>query len=211
MATPLSTRQSAREVCRDKLLAAALDEFLLQGFQSARIEDIARRAGIGKGSVYLHFANKVELFAAVIETGVAQRLGEAESFAAGFAGSATELLSRMLHTNLVEFWGSSASGVYKLVIAESARFPQLAADYHRIITARARALIETTLRLGINQGEYRDIDVAYTARIVLDALDNELVQAHAFASAQNEPFDAHRYLDTLVELVTRGIAREQAS
>ncbi len=210
MAASVIARPSGREESRDKLLAAALDEFLLQGFQAARIEDIARRAGMGKGSVYLHFANKEDLFAAVIENGVAQRLGEAEHFAASFAGSATEMLSRMLHTNLVEFWDSNASGIYKLVIAESARFPQLAADYQRMITQRARALIEQTLQLGIDQGEYRKIDVACTARIILDALDNELVQAHAFP-VQGDNFDAHRYLDTLLELVTRGVAREGAA
>ena len=91
-----------------------------------------------------------------------------------------------------------------------ARFPQLAADYQQSVMARARALIEATLQLGIEQGEYRDIDVATTARIILDALDNELLQAHAFP-AQAEPFEPHRYLDTLVELVTQGIAREPVS
>ena len=92
----------------------------------------------------------------------------------------------------------------------SPRFPQLAADYHQSIIVRARALIEATLQLGVDQGEYRDIDVATTARIILDALDNELVQAHALPT-QAEPFVPHRYLDTLVELVTRGITREPVS
>ena len=192
---------------RDRLLAAALDEFLEQGFQAARVEDIARRAGVGKGSVYLHFRNKEELFGEVIEAGVLTRLKEAEAFAQSFSGSATELLSQMLHNNLVDFWGSSSSGIYKLVIAESGRFPELAANYYRI-TRRARALIESTLRLGIEQGEYRDIDATYAARIILDALDNELVQAHAFAAHAEAEFDAHRYIDTLLELMLRGAARE---
>ena len=93
------------------------------------------------------------------------------------------------------------------MIAESNRFPELAADYYRI-TERARALVESTLRLGIEQGEYREIDVTYTARIILDALDNELVQAHAFAAHTDADFDAHRYIDTLVDLMLRGAARE---
>jgi len=211
MSAASTASDSDRNEGRENLIAAALEEFLAQGFQAARIEDIARRAGIGKGSVYLHFANKEELFAAVVETGVAHRIEQAEEYAASFEGSATDLLSHMLHINLLEFWGSSASGIYKLVIAESQRFPQLAANYSATISTRAKRLIEHTLQLGIKQGEYRDMDVSYVARIILDALDNELIRAHAFNGAQAEAFDANRYIDTLVDLITRGVAREQTT
>jgi len=104
MITSQTRHSDPPETPRDNrvlLLAAALDEFLEQGFQAARVEDIARRAGVGKGSVYLHFRNKEELFAAVIESGVVARLEEAEAFAQGFSGSATELLSQVLHNNLI--------------------------------------------------------------------------------------------------------------
>jgi len=193
------------------LLAAAQTEFLDQGFQAARIEDIARRAGMGKGSVYLHFKTKEALLQAVIEEGVGQRIEQAESFATRFEGSASDLLERMLRTNLLEFWDSNASGIYKLVIAESKRFPEYAAIYYNSVTTRAIALVSSTLELGIRQGEYRDIDVAYTARIIIDALENELVQTHAFAEAHAEPLDALRYIDALLALITRGAGREATS
>lgn len=200
--------QGRRNVCRNGLLAAALDVFLRHGFQASRIEDIAQLAGVGKGSVYLHFANKEELFLAVIDEGIIARLEQAEALVGDFSGTATELLTTMLHNNLIEFWDSPSSGIHKLVVAESQRFPELAAHYHRTITQRARALIESTLELGVQQGEYRNIDVTYTARVILDSLDNELVQAHAFADCEAHPFDAHRFIDVLLELVTRGISQQ---
>jgi AcrR family transcriptional regulator len=206
MPNPSKTKLSGRRsVCRDELLAAALEVFLSRGFQAARIEDIAQRAGVGKGSVYLHFSTKEELFQAVIDTGVGARLAQAEALAGDFSGSATELLTTMFHNNLLDFWGSPSSGIHKLIVAESQRFPTLAAEYHSTITCRARTLIESILELGIEQGEYRDIDVLYTARLILDVLDNELIQAHAFAAHADQQFDAHRFIDVLLDMVTNGI------
>jgi AcrR family transcriptional regulator len=195
-----------RPVSRDALLAAALDVFLKHGFQAARIEDIAQLAGVGKGSVYLHFANKEELFQAVIDTGVGTRLGQAELLASEFQGSAAELLTTMFHNNLVEFWDSPSSGIHKLIVAESQRFPKLAASYQQAITHRARTLVAGILELGIASGEFRNnVDVDYTARLIVDALDNELIQAHAFSENGSKPFDAHRFIDVLLGLVVSGI------
>jgi AcrR family transcriptional regulator len=199
-----------RAVSREALLAAALDVFLAHGFQAARIEDIAHRAGVGKGSVYLHFATKEELFQAVIDAGVLARLEQAEAFANDFSGRASELLATMFHNNLIEFWDSTSSGIHKLVVAESQRFPELAASYHDSITRRARSLIEQMLQLGIDQGEFRQVDVPYTARLILDALDNELIQAHAFAEHVREPFDAHRFIDVLLDLTITGLRNDSA-
>jgi AcrR family transcriptional regulator len=194
-----------RSVSRDALLAAALDVFLLQGFHAARVEDIAQRAGVGKGSIYLHFATKEELFQAVVDSDVGARLQKAEELASGFSGTASELLATMFHKNLLEFWDSPSSGIHKLVVAESQRFPELAANYQQAITQRARALISGILEMGIKNGEFRAIDVPYTARLILDALDNELIQAHAFAEQVDNPFEAHRFVDALLDLVMSGI------
>lgn len=192
---------------RDALLKAALEIFLNRGFHAARIEDIAQLAGLGKGSVYLHFSTKENLFQAVIDAGIGARLEQAELLASEYAGTATELLATMLHNNLIEFWDSPSSGIYKLVIAESHSFPELAANYHETIIQRAQILIEQILNLGIANGEYRDIDVAYTARFILDSLNNELIQAHAFAEHVDSPFDAHRFIDVLLSVVTQGVGQ----
>ena len=196
---------------RDALLKAALEIFLNRGFHAARIEDIAQLAGLGKGSVYLHFSTKENLFQAVIDAGIGARLEQAELLASEYPGTATELLATMLHNNLIEFWDSPSSGIYKLVIAESHSFPELAANYHETIIQRAQILIEQILNLGIANGEYRDIDVAYTARFILDSLNNELIQAHAFAEHVDSPFDAHRFIDVLLSVVTQGVGQNRVA
>jgi AcrR family transcriptional regulator len=196
-----------RTVRRDALLTAALELFLSHGFAATRVEAIAQRAGVGKGSVYLHFRNKEELFQAVIDDGIVAQIEQAEAVASDFTGTATELLTTMLHINLIDFWGSPSSGIYKLIIAESQQFPELAANYYRNITRRAQTLLENILQLGIQQGEYRAMDVPYTARFILSSLDNELVLAHSLGMCADGEFDAHRFIDALLDLMTNGLTR----
>jgi AcrR family transcriptional regulator len=201
------TANQPQSSSREAVLAAALELFLQRGFAATRVADVAERAGVGKGSVYLHVRNKQELFAAVIDAGVIARLEQAEMVAGDFSGSATELLTTLLNNNLIEFWGSQSSGIYKLIIAESQQFPELAAVFYRTVTRRARKLFETILQLGIDRGEYRAMDVSYTARIIVDALDNELLLAHSLGEHDDKAFDAQRFVTALLALVTVGLIR----
>ena len=121
---PSSRRPGAS---REAVLSAALEMFLQNGFAATRVEDIAQRAGVGKGSVYLHVRNKQELFQAVIDEGVIAHIEQAEAFAVDFSGSATELLNTLLHNNLGEVGDSPPSGSFNRLIAESQQFPALAA------------------------------------------------------------------------------------
>jgi AcrR family transcriptional regulator len=201
------TANQPQSSSREAVLAAALELFLQRGFAATRVADVAERAGVGKGSVYLHVRNKQELFAAVIDAGVIGRIEQAEMVAGDFSGSATELLTTLLNNNLIEFWGSQSSGIYKLIIAESQQFPELAAVFYRTVTRRARKLFETILQLGIDRGEYRAMDVSYTARIIVDALDNELLLAHSLGEHDDQAFDAQRFVTALLALVTVGLIR----
>lgn len=199
---------------REALLEAAQTLFLDNGFAATRVEDIAQRAGLSKGTVYLYFQTKRDLFSAVVESGVVDRIARAEEFAAAFSGSATELLGTMLRSNLLEFWGSPSSGIPQLVIAEAKQFPELAETYYADVTGRARQLLARILQLGIDRGEYRAIDVDYTARCILNALDFELVSAHSLYQGREQDCEPQRYVETLLELIRAGVtvdvAREQS-
>ena len=205
------TAPANSSAARDSVLRAALCVFLDQGFAAARIEDIAQQAGVGKGSVYLHFRNKKDLFQAVVDEGIVTQIEMAEAFASDFTGSASELLATLLHTNLVDYWGTPSSGIYKLIVAESAQFPELAASYHAQVTCRARELVQRILQLGITQGEYREMDVECTAHLILNALDNEQLHAHAFPEFERSRVDPHRFVETLMQLVLSGVRLPDAT
>ena len=205
---PLSEKSKAS---REAILAAALELFLKQGVAATRIEDIARQAGVGKGSVYLHFRTKEELFEVVVAEGITARIQQAELFASEFTGSANDLLTTLLNTNLIEFWNSSSTGIYKLIIAESQLYPELAKNYYRNVTIRVRKLFEEILELGIKQDEYRPVDVPYTARIIVSLLDNELILTHSLGEYADEKFDPQRFVDALLTMVSRGVGRSTDS
>ncbi len=207
-ATPKDAAAPAEEpgAARVALLEAAQALFLENGFAATRVEDIATRAGFSKGTVYLYFPTKRDLFCAVVEAGIVERLAQAEALADNFSGSASELLATMLRNNLLEFWGSPSAGIPRLVIAESKQFPDIAAGFFANVTGRARQLLARVLQFGVEQGEYRDIDVEYTARCILNALDFELIAAHARGADVDTDFDPQRYIDTLLTLVATGVA-----
>ena len=196
---------------RAALLDAALELFLARGFAATRVADIAAQAGISKGAVYLHFRTKKDLFRGVVQSGVMQRLERAEQFAADFNGSASELLTTMLHENLLEYWDSKSSGIHKLIVAESQQFPELAEEFYQEIVGRARQLVERILQTGIDAGEFRQLDVAYTARAIINALDQEIITVHSFAARCSDDLDPDRYVNTLLELILQGTRRSDAS
>ena len=200
-------RARSREIHPERLTAAALALFLERGFARTRMEDVARRAGVSKGALYLYFENKEELFRAVVREGIVSRIEQAERAFAEFSGSARELLGTLLHGLLLEFWDSPSSGIPKLVIAQAQQFPGLTHDYFHDISLRTRQLMENILQRGVRQGEFRDMDIAYTARAILGALDHQVILQHSLAAHDPEPLQPERYVDAVLALVTVDKAR----
>ena len=202
----LSNRRGRpRDIKPEQLTEAALALFLERGFAGTRMEDVARRAGVSKGAIYLYFATKEDLFRAVIRAGILPRIEQAEAALADFSGSARELLSSLLHGLLLEFWGSPSSGIPKLIIAEAPQFPGLARDYFRDVSLRARQLMQDILQRGIDSGEFRPMDAAYAARSILAALDQQTVLQHSLAVYDPDPLVPERYIDAVLDLSMHGM------
>ena len=91
-----------------ELLAAALEQFVERGYAATRLEDVAKRAGVSKGTLYLYFTNKEELFKAVVRENIVQAIGEAEQDAAVFEGHSGELL----RTILMAWWDEILSLIH---------------------------------------------------------------------------------------------------
>lgn len=141
---------------REAILAAALDIFLERGFAATRMADVAARAGLGKGTLYLHFADKAALFEGVLQAAVGAPL-------AGFAGAAPasdepvrEVLRRLLGPVLREMETSRRAAVIRLVLAEAGRFPEVAAMYRRIVITPGLAAIRALAARAAARGELRD-------------------------------------------------------
>ena len=149
-----------------QIMRAAFEVFGEHGLTEARLEDIAKRAGVSKGTIYLYFPNKDALFKEMIRETMIRRLVEAESELGASAETAAEQLRRFL-TAWWEFLRSETfQAIYRLVHSELQRFPDIAAFYGEEVVARNHALISGMLRRGVASGEFRELDPSVTARLI---------------------------------------------
>jgi AcrR family transcriptional regulator len=141
---------------------AALEVFGERGLAGARLDDIAKRAGLSKGTIYLYFPNKEELFREVVRTVIGEQLEHARTL--NHDGSAREELDRYLR-NYWEFVRSSDyQAISRMVHGELQQFPDLAAFYGKEVIRPGNEILGAVIRRGIETGEFREVDPLLAAR-----------------------------------------------
>ena len=155
MSTATTARQRRKDARPQELLDAALELFVEKGFAATRSEEVAARAGVSKGTLYLYYPSKEELLKAVIRQALAAKIAEGRAMAQGLQGSAGEKLMAVLPHWWGEVYRSPASGVFKLVITEMCNFPELAQFYAQEVMEPGSALIAEHLEAGMASGEFQ--------------------------------------------------------
>ena len=140
---------------RDAIVAAALEEFALRGFAAARLEDVAKRAGVAKGTIYLHFADKEALFQELVRSMLGPLVGAIEAAPAGDMPVA-EIARAIVDLFVREIYGTRRKDVIRLIIAEGPRFPSLAEFYYREVISRILAVMHTLLARAVERGELKN-------------------------------------------------------
>jgi AcrR family transcriptional regulator len=204
-ATP--ARQRRKDARPQELLDAALQIFVERGFAAARTDDVAQRAGVSKGTLYLYYPSKDELLKAVISHSVSAQIAEGARLVDAHTGSTVDLL----RTLLVPWWqhlvNSPASGVFKLMVTESRNFPDVADFYAREVMQPGEALLTRVIRRGIDLGEFRPVDVRHTVFSVLLPLVMVCVHKHSLGACSPVPaLDPDRFIAEHVELVIAALA-----
>ena len=200
--------QRRKDARPEELIAAALDEFVERGYEAAKLADVARRAGVTKGTIYLYFESKEALFKAVVRETIVPVIAQGEALARSFTGSARELLEQLVR----EYWrlvGETAlAGIPKLMMAEAATFPELTRFYYDEVVTRGHRLMAGVIERGIKNGEFRPVDVRVAAKLAMSPLMHAVVARRAFASCMPEGFNVQKYLDTHIDLYLHGIAKQ---
>lgn len=187
---PLGPRWKRRAEARpEEILDAALNEFTTRGFEAARMEDIAKAAGISKAAVYLYFPSKMALLEALIEAKVAPLAHQVRQLSE--AGRATPMQAlRNLATLAVHRIADPAIfAVPRLVLGLAGRFPDIAEYYRTHVVEHARAALEALVRAGIAQGVFRDVDPRAATRAMIGPLFFEALWTHVLRgeSALDDP------------------------
>lgn len=191
-----------------ELMSAALDLFVERGFAATRLEDVAARAGVSKGTLYLYFSSKEDLFKAVVRGGIVPAIERAERQFEDHRGRASELIRELLKGWWFSVGNTRLGGIPKLMIAESGNFPELAQFYYDEVISRGHRLVAAAVQLGIDNGEFLPFDVEYVMRLVIAPLWLLTVWRFSFDQCDSHKLDPVTYLDTHVDLILRGLGVE---
>lgn len=210
MARQPSGRWQRRKAARPaEILSAALDCFAERGFAATRLEDVAARAGVTKGTLYLYFPGKEELFKALVRQELLPNIERLEAAAAG-PGSAAEMLGRLVAVWATDVAPSRFAVLPKLMIAEAGNFPELAKFYLREVIQRSLRLLQSILRRGVEAGEFRPVDVEHTALCVVGPLLLSVLWKHTFDAHAARPLDVAALCQAHLDTMLNGLLRPAA-
>jgi len=197
---PVRRRKEARPA---EIVAAGIAEFATHGFANARLDRIATRAGIAKGTIYLYFPSKEALFVAAIEDHVINLMKETESDLTGFDGSTEALLRRLLERVYAKIVTPENQSLLRILISESQRVPELAATYHEMTFARGMGILTAVIERGVARGEMEESAVTRTPLLIMAPA--VFMGVHNLIFADLEELDFEQFFEGHLEPVLRGL------
>jgi AcrR family transcriptional regulator len=188
-----------------EILAAALASFAEHGFAATRLDEVAARAGVTKGTLYLYFRSKEELFKAVVRQELVPNIERAEAMLAQSSASSLALLGQLVAL-MSEIMASPLSAIPKLVLTEAGNFPDLARFYAEEVVDRGKALVRRVLERGVAAGEIRAIDAESAVLCVIAPLLLAALWRHSFERHAGRRLDIEALCRTHFDLLQRGLA-----
>jgi TetR/AcrR family transcriptional regulator len=201
-------RERRKEARPGELLAAALDLFVEKGYAATRVEEVAQRAGVSKGTLFLYFASKEELFKAVVRENISGRFTEWGEELRTFEGNSEELLRYCMSSWWERVGATKASGITKLMMSEAGNFPELVRFFQQEVVQPGNDLIQRILQRGVERGELRNVDPTYGIYSVLAPMIFLNMWKHGGGScgdARTE-LDPQQYIASQVQTILFGLS-----
>jgi AcrR family transcriptional regulator len=193
-----------------EIVRAAMDVFAEKGFAAARLDEIAARAGVSKGALYLYFETKEDLFRAVVGQVVAPNLAQVKAMAAAHPGPFSDLIRGLAGhvTNMVQT--HPIGGVVKMVIGEARNFPELARVWHDDLVSQALGAVAAAIEAAQARGEVKPGDPRAYALQLMSPLLVGVIWRETFVPVGAEPFDLPALMRQHVETLLAGMLTESA-
>ncbi|MDR3527255.1 MAG: TetR/AcrR family transcriptional regulator [Rhizomicrobium sp.] len=202
------TWQRRKQARPGEILDAALAVFADKGFAAARMEDIAAKAGVTKGTIYLYFQSKEEVFKSLARQHVSDSLAMAAEEARRFEGSTFDFLSVFLQRCASMILTSEAVALPKIIISESGNFPELAVFWRKEVIDKTTAMLSGVISKGIARGEIRDVPPEYVAKLCMAPMLLGLIWRTTFAHTDDTPFDYEAFMAMHRDVLHRGLRAE---
>jgi len=197
-----------KEARPEEILEAALTMFTEKGFAGTRLDEIARAAGISKGTLYLYFKSKQEIFEAAIQHTIGPRLEQVEKLVGDDDGPVADLLTRLLREWWMNVTSCHLSALPKLIISESGNFPELAEFFTHKVVRRTRRLFTSVIQKGMDSGEFVAGDATTLARLALAPMIQGVIWMHSLAP-YDDPQDPGDYIESHIRMFIESISMKQ--
>jgi AcrR family transcriptional regulator len=197
-AAPASSRAMRAAERRAAIVEAAMEEFIARGFAATRLDDIAKRAGVAKGTIYLHFKDKESMFEELVRTVIVPVVAKLNALPPPI-GSVRDLIEAFAGNFLKEVIGTRRGDLVRLIVAEGPRFPSVADFYYREVVSRGIAGMRALIELGVARGEIREKDLARYPQILIAPAMIAVIWQSLFA--RHAPLDAQDMLRVHLDLI----------
>ena len=195
---PASNRATRAQERRAAIVDAAMEEFIARGFAATRIDDIAKRAGVAKGTIYLHFKDKESMFEELVRIVIVPVVARLTALPPP-TGSVRDLIEAFASNFLKEVIGTRRGDLVRLIVAEGPRFPAVADFYYREVVSRGIAAMRALIELGIARGEIHEKDLARYPQILVAPAMIAVIWQSLFA--RHAPLDAQEMLRVHLDLI----------
>jgi AcrR family transcriptional regulator len=183
---------------RQAIIEAALDEFTARGFAATRLDDIAKRAGVAKGTIYLHFKDKESMFEELIRTAIVPLVGRMHA-PPPIGGSVRDAVEAFAKTFIEQVASTRRGDIVRVIVAEGPRFPAIADFYYREVVSRGLAGMRALIELGIARGEIKQKNLARFPQIVVAPALIAVIWQSLFS--KHAPLDAIEMFHTHLDLI----------
>ncbi len=191
-----------------ELLDAAIDLFVERGFSGTRLDDVAAKAGVSKGTLYLYYKNKVELLKAVVRAAYGGLLDDAQERRSNHTGSSQDLLVSELHLWWKNIGEGRLSGVPKLILSEACNFPEIGQFYYDEMVKPWWTHLQEVLKAGIKRGEFRSMDTEYAVRLLSAPLLHLTMWRHSVDLSCGVTTDCPRFIRAHIQTILFGLLSE---
>jgi TetR/AcrR family transcriptional regulator len=201
------TKHARRKEARPgELLDAALDLFVAKGFAATRVEEVAAKAGVSKGTLFLYFKSKEDLFEAVVRENIGNQINQGFAEIESYDGPTTDILKFAMFAWWERVGNTKASGISKLVMSEASNFPTLANFYQENVVKPGRQLIQAILQRGVDRGEFRTLNMDYAVFSVIAPVMFLTMWKHSWGTcSMDAALDPKNYLDSQADIIVNGI------
>jgi AcrR family transcriptional regulator len=200
-------RARRKEARPGELLSAALALFVDKGFAATRLDEVAARVGVSKGTLYLYFENKEALFKAVIAEGLLPILAEGEAILANQDRDPVTTLKAILFGWWERIGQTPLGGIPKLVMAEAHNFPEVAGFYHANFIVRGHTMVRAALERGVAAGVFRPVDCEMVVALAMAPLLHLANWRHSYGCCvgSSPEMSPERYLEAYFDLLMNGL------